>query len=197
MVTRLSASAALPQSERQTAPHLGGHSSSSSHRGHLVHQRSAATSSLSGPEAQGGRCLIRFLTNSCYFCDWQSFELGEHFCCGSAHAENYNGFWRRMSRCGDHSSLVMSWPFRSASRVAQPEKIRLRTYPGASYLLFSPRRPNRFGGTSNGKRMSDSRHSADHHTTKLVATAIATFVSTDKFIILPSIMAATLRDRPF
>jgi hypothetical protein len=28
-------------------------------------------------------------------------------------------------------------------------------------------------------------------TTKLVATAIATFVSTDKFIILPSIMAAT------
>ena len=29
------------------------------------------------------------------------------------------------------------------------------------------------------------------NTTKLVATAIATFVSTDKFIILPSIMAAT------
>jgi hypothetical protein len=30
------------------------------------------------------------------------------------------------------------------------------------------------------------------HTTKLVATAIATFASTDKFIIFPSIMAATL-----
>ena len=30
------------------------------------------------------------------------------------------------------------------------------------------------------------------NTTKLVATAIATFVSTDKFIISPSIMAATL-----
>jgi hypothetical protein len=29
------------------------------------------------------------------------------------------------------------------------------------------------------------------NTTKLVATAIATFVSTDKFITLPSIMAAT------
>jgi hypothetical protein len=29
------------------------------------------------------------------------------------------------------------------------------------------------------------------NTTKLVATAIATFVSTDKFIIFPSIMAAT------
>ena len=35
------------------------------------------------------------------------------------------------------------------------------------------------------------------NTTKLVATAIATFVSTDKFIILPSIIAATLCDRPF
>jgi hypothetical protein len=30
------------------------------------------------------------------------------------------------------------------------------------------------------------------NTTKLVATAIATFVSTDKFIIFPSIMAATV-----
>ena len=31
------------------------------------------------------------------------------------------------------------------------------------------------------------------NTTKLVATAIATFVSTDKFIIFPSIMAVTPR----
>jgi hypothetical protein len=32
--------------------------------------------------------------------------------------------------------------------------------------------------------------------TKLVATAIATFASTDKFIIFPSIMAATLPTTP-
>ena len=34
------------------------------------------------------------------------------------------------------------------------------------------------------------------NTRKLVATAIATFVSTDKFIIFPSIMAATLPTTP-
>jgi hypothetical protein len=50
------------------------------------------------------------------------------------------------------------------------------------------------------KRISDSRGvcypweamAPTINTTKLVATAIATFVSTDKFIIFPSIMAATL-----
>ena len=63
--------------------------------------------------------------------------------------------------------------------------------------------PIGLGGTSKEKRMSDSRVrypcaiAPTINTTKLVATAIATFVSTDKFIILPSIMAATLRDRPF
>src|SRR6266487_5421099 len=49
-----------------------------------------------------------------------------------------------------------------------------------------------------GERISDSRRvrypwamAPTINTTKLVATAIATFASTDKFIIFPSIMAAT------
>ena len=49
-----------------------------------------------------------------------------------------------------------------------------------------------------GKRISDNRRvrypwaiAPTINTTKLVATAMATFVSTDKFITLPSIMAAT------
>ena len=49
-----------------------------------------------------------------------------------------------------------------------------------------------------GQRISDSRRvrypwamAPTINTTKLVATAIATFVSTDKFIIFPSMMAAT------
>ena len=49
-----------------------------------------------------------------------------------------------------------------------------------------------------GDRISDSRRvrypwamAPTINTTKLVATAIATFASTDKFIIFPSIMAAT------
>ena len=54
-----------------------------------------------------------------------------------------------------------------------------------------------------GKRIADSRRvrypwamAPTIKMTKLVATAIATFVSTDKFIIFPSIMAA-IRCPPF
>jgi hypothetical protein len=56
---------------------------------------------------------------------------------------------------------------------------------------------NRFAVDQRGKRISDSRRvlypwamAPTINTTKLVATAIATFASTDKFIIFPSIMAA-------
>src|SRR5207247_5095283 len=55
-----------------------------------------------------------------------------------------------------------------------------------------------------GDRISDSRRvrypwamAPTINTTKLVATAIATFASTDKFIIFPSIMAATPMPPPF
>ena len=63
---------------------------------------------------------------------------------------------------------------------------------------------NRFAVDEGGKRISDSRRvrypwaiAPTINTTKLVATAIATFASTDKFIIFPSIMAATPDDPPF
>jgi hypothetical protein len=69
----------------------------------------------------------------------------------------------------------------------------------ASYSLFLRLDySNRFAVDEGGKRILDSPRvrypwamAPTINTTKLVATAIATFASTDKFIILPSIMAAT------
>jgi hypothetical protein len=69
----------------------------------------------------------------------------------------------------------------------------------ASYSLFLRLDySNRFAVDEGGKRISDSRRvrypwamAPTINTTKPVATAIATFASTDKFIIFPSVMAAT------
>jgi hypothetical protein len=87
--------------------------------------------------------------------------------------------------------------------VASVGLIEIVPYARASYSLFTSTTAIGFAVDDGGKRMSDGRVrypcaiAPTINTTKLVATAIATFVSTDKFITLPSIVAATLRDRPF
>ena len=75
---------------------------------------------------------------------------------------------------GDFTFIARE-PIASRS-VAQPDRLALRV-DGEAHDSRRVRYPWAMAPTIN--------------TTKLVATAIATFVSTDKFIIFPSIMAAT------
>ena len=99
----------------------------------------------------------------------------------------------------DRQALAMSWPCsrrKVATTIASVGSIEIVPAARASYSFFLRLDDtDRFGVDKRGKRISDRRRvrypwamAPTINTTKLVATAIATFVSTDKFIILPSIM---------